>query len=236
MSQLLQVALRGDNALVADGVLAPALHSQGLPFDGLSVLAIDTVSAIDRYCQGLPFTAAGRLATSVSAPSAWVSGTMPVDATGRLCVLSGLVDRYATGVPFSATGQIAATSALGPEIIRNGSFDADTTFWVLNSSTYNAGGWVQLAPASTSNLNQTVSTGPVVPVEGATYLIEFDYENQTGGLQVRYGAVVNDTLTDAGTGRYSGSFVWPAAATVINLRAVTGGYDKIDNVTLKEVL
>ena len=126
MSQLLQAAIRS-GAVSADGTTAPDSFSQGIPF-AAGAIAIDGTSAIASYSQGLPMTAAGRIATTTDAPASWVSGTMPINAAGRLCMLSGAVDSYVTGIPFTATGQVAVASSAESRFTLNG-----TTQWITFS-------------------------------------------------------------------------------------------------------
>jgi hypothetical protein len=105
VSQLLQIALRKGPLASANGTLAPALITQGIPFDGDS-LAIDLASAIDHYHQGLPFTAQGRLACAVGAPDSFGSGAKPL-LTGRLCIASGVVDHSIGGVGYTAASAVS---------------------------------------------------------------------------------------------------------------------------------
>ena len=125
---------------------------------------------------------------------------------------------------------------LGPELVTNGGFDADSDW-------EKSGHWVISGGAATMPL--TTGYLPLYQVmaftSAKTYLVEFDVTAITGTLQV----LLNDdpitsnksnTLTVSATGRFSGLLTAQAGAEVLAISR-TGGASSctIDNISVREL-
>lgn len=133
---------------------------------------------------------------------------------------------HSSGAAFSA-GIIVA--GLGPELIVNGGFDADSN-WTKGTGWTIAGGVAVGAAGSASALTQ----GPIALNQGEKYVVIFTVVTvSAGGVAPNVGATLGTLRTAIGT--YEESIIAGAAsAFIIDKNATFVG--TIDNISLREVI
>lgn len=137
----------------------------------------------------------------------------------------------------SDVGQRAGgKGVLGPELIVNGSFAADTNWTKGTGFTISGGALVATAVAAFVNSSQAFG---VTLETGVTYTVVFDVATYTsGGIGVSFGGGSNvngSTRTSAGT--FSQNLVAAAGNNFIRIGASAAGFTgTIDNVSVRKKL
>lgn len=132
-----------------------------------------------------------------------------------------LLERYADSLA-------GGVQTLGPELVTNGVFDADSG-WNKNS-VWTISGGVASCSASTININQNI-----VVSAGKTYKIEFDATITSGSIRAELTSVNGATL--AATGRYKTYITATLTGThALYTYGVTTFTGSIDNISVREVI
>jgi len=139
-----------------------------------------------------------------------------------------MISPYKVLNPFSVL-----SSGLGPELIVNGTFDADTN-WTKGSGVTIAGGKATYAAGNGfPGLNQSI---PVTL--GKTVRFEFDVVDYTSGsLFVTPGpSGTSVTITITGTGHYSTDILWNGSSGNLYIRGDAHSFiGSLDNISCKEI-
>jgi hypothetical protein len=151
-----------------------------------------------------------------------VAGTTPVTAPGDAVALQ--LDK--------SQGLV-----LGPELVTNGGFDADTDWTLTAGATISDG--VLISGAVSPNTTFASASLAETLIAGRAYEISVDLVGFTSGgcfVQLAGGAALSTTVVGGPTGRKKGIFFATNSHTTVNLRTFGVGFDgTIDNISVREL-
>ncbi|RWJ41570.1 hypothetical protein [Mesorhizobium sp.] len=140
----------------------------------------------------------------------------------------------------AALRTVLFSRGFGPDLITNGTFDADLTGWTdsdtgTGESTWSAGA-MRLVGVDGSNRARRSQVKTLV--SGRTYRITFDYVASSGAASIAVGTAVGSASMVSIAGTLGiGFFVASQASVTITAMTGSGGGDvTFDNITLKEQL
>jgi hypothetical protein len=240
MSALLQGVPRRNVAgaiMVTLGTDAPDHFANGIPYEADGSVCAEA-GTVTHYHQGMPFTANGRIASSETTPDHFGNGAIPISADDGTSGGPGAITHYSSGVAYTADGRIVfqlvgGGGTLGPELILNGGFDAGAADWTLpGGAVWNAGGWIEKPLSTTANMTQA----NVPFTAGLIYRVTLDADLTFQDVYVRLGFTDNSYPLPLGTSSFSQDITAGAANPNFILRSVGGGWNLIDNISVKQVL
>jgi len=151
--------------------------------------------------------------------------------------LGGMVNNPARGDSYvPTTGAAVYLPRVGhhrntpsPELLTNGTFDADTD-WTKGTGWTIGSGVATKTAGTQAELEQDISV-----TEGNVYEVSFDLVRSAGNIELRLGTVGSfDNLTNA-TGSYTYYIVAGAGTPDIEIRANSAFVGSIDNISVREV-
>lgn len=184
---------------------------------------------------GIPFNVSNSLGRQIAALFAQGEKGVHFDPSD----FSTLFQDSVGTTPVTAVGQVVGLMldkskglVIGPELLANTGFDADTV-WTKGAGWTISGGAASFNSATGATLSQTVSTNT-----GKAYKIEYDFTYVSGsGPVVQISSPGSTTSPSATQSSGRKSFVLIAAAnySTFAFSAVANSVFSVDNVTLKEL-